>query len=328
MDSAEFDQVKTALANQGAMLANQQQNLSLVADQLGKITDAVATLSQRVQGIADQPPQPQAEAAVPPAPDQPPAEPYRKPRLPNPGTYSGEPGSCRSFLAQCSLIFQLQPSSFPNDRSKIAYVITLLAGRAREWGTAIWEANSAVCNTVDNFFNEMRKVFDRSVTGREAARELLHMRQGNRTVSDFAIDFRTLAATCGWNPDALYDAFLNGLSENLKDELASRELPTTFDELVDLAIRLDNRLRLRWREKGGSRSHLQRPPIIPPSQSAAVRPPSTATPDATEPMQVDRASLSLSAEERRRRIESRACLYCGGPGHFKASCPLKGRAHQ
>ena len=324
MDPADFDQVKTALANQGAMLASHQQNLGLVAGQLDKINNTIAALSQQVHGIVTQPPPPQAAVPAPPAPDQL-VQPSREPKLPHPGSYSGEPGSCRSFLSQCSLIFQLQPSSFPNDRSKIAYVITLLAGRAREWGTAIWEANSAVCHDVNVFFNEMKKVFDRSFTGREAARELLHMRQGNKTVSDFAIDFRTLAATCGWNSDALYDAFLSGLSESLKDELASRELPATFDELVDLAIRLDNRLRLRWREKGASRSRLPRLPILPQPQSAAVPTPTVDT-DATESMQVDRTRLS--AAERKRRMDSRSCLYCGEPGHFISSCPVKERAHQ
>ena len=152
------------------------------------------------------------------------------------------------------------------------------------------------------------------------------MRQGNKTVSDFAIDFRTLAASCGWNNEAIYDAFLSGLSESLKDELASRELPATFDELVDLAIRLDNRLRLRWREKGGGRSRQPRLPILPQSQAAAVSTPSTAATDATESMQVDRARLS--AAERKRRMDTRSCLYCGEPGHFIASCPLKERAHQ
>ena len=328
MDPAEIAQVKTALGNQGSMLANTQQNLAVVSDHLGQLTDKVEALTQHVQGIVAHLPPPQADrAALPVPPDPaPPVQPSREPRLPNPETYSGEPGSCRSFLSQCSLIFQLQPSSFPNDQSKIAYIITLLAGRAREWGTAIWEAKSAACDTVDTFFDEMRKVFDRSVTGREAARELLHMRQGNKTVSDFAIDFRTLAATCGWNKDALYDAFLNGLSESLKDELASRELPATFDELVDLAIRLDNRLRLRWKEKGNSRPRMQRPPVLLPSLPAAASTPSTATTDATEPMQVNRTRLS--AEEYKRRKDSGVCLYCGGPGHFANICPVKGGAHQ
>lgn len=91
-------------------------------------------------------------------------------------------------------------------------------------------------------------MFDRSVSGREAARVLLQARQGRRSVSDYAIDFRTLAARCSWNVDALYDAFLNGLTNTVKDELATRELPATLNSLIDLAIRIDSRLKQRQRE--------------------------------------------------------------------------------
>ena len=42
-------------------------------------------------------------------------------------------------LSQCSLIFELQPSSFPSDRSKIAYIITLMLGRALSRAMAVWE---------------------------------------------------------------------------------------------------------------------------------------------------------------------------------------------
>ncbi|KAK3515956.1 hypothetical protein QTP86_020264, partial [Hemibagrus guttatus] len=54
--------------------------------------------------------------------------PLAEPRLPPPQRFSGDPSACDGFLTQCSLTFDLQPSSFPSDRAKIAYVITLLSG--------------------------------------------------------------------------------------------------------------------------------------------------------------------------------------------------------
>lgn len=53
----------------------------------------------------------------------------REPRLLPPERYAGDPGTSRACLSQCSLIFELQPSSFPSDCSKIAYLITLMSGR-------------------------------------------------------------------------------------------------------------------------------------------------------------------------------------------------------
>ncbi|XP_013885218.1 uncharacterized protein LOC106533466, partial [Austrofundulus limnaeus] len=48
-----------------------------------------------------------------------------EPRLCPPEPYKGDPDQCRPFLTQCEIHFQLQPSSFPNDRAKIAYIISL-----------------------------------------------------------------------------------------------------------------------------------------------------------------------------------------------------------
>lgn len=43
--------------------------------------------------------------------------------------------------------------------------------------------------------------------------------QGARSVSTYAIEFRTLAADSGQNDSSLWDAFHNGLSEGIQDLL-------------------------------------------------------------------------------------------------------------
>ncbi len=147
------------------------------------------------------------------APDLEETSPPRRsePHLNPPAPYSCEPTSCRSFLSQCSLTFSLQPSCFPTDESKVALVIMHLAGSAREWGTAMWDNKHECCSSYTNFSQELRKVFDRSALGNEAARAPSLQRQGTRTVSDYAIEFRTLVTSSGWNSMALWDHFLYGL---------------------------------------------------------------------------------------------------------------------
>ncbi len=66
-------------------------------------------------------------------------------RIPPPAFYSGEPQSCRSFLAISSLYISLQPSSFPTEESKVAFVIMLLSARAASWGTTMWEQRLPCC---------------------------------------------------------------------------------------------------------------------------------------------------------------------------------------
>lgn len=305
MDPADPTQVKAALEQHGVFIGRQQAQLDSVAASIRDLTAQIQPLQLAHSALASSSP----------------LQPAREPRLPPPEKYAGEPGTCRSFLSQCSLIFQLQPTTFPTDRAKVAYVITQLSGRAREWGTALWEAESPCCDDYKDFSSEMKRVFDRSKHGHEAARELLRMRQGCRSVSDYAIDFQTLATTTAWNADALFDTFLNGLSEDIKDELVSHDLPTTCEALISLAIHIDKRH--QERRRGRSPGFFLQPSRFPVTE--LTPPPAPGAPD-PEPMQIDRTRLT--PEERQRRIESRCCLYCGQPGHFISRCPVKGNARQ
>ena len=84
---------------------------------------------------------------------------------------------------------------------------------------------------------EVRKVFDSPLSGREAARNLLQLRQDSGNVVDYAVDSPTLATESAWNLEVLFDMFLHGISEEIKDERAARELQT--DSLIALTIRID-----------------------------------------------------------------------------------------
>ena len=86
------------------------------------------------------------------------------------------------------------------------------------------------------------------MSGREAARKLLQLQQNTLSVADYAVEFRTLAEGT-WNMEALFNTFLHGLSEEVKDELAARELPTDLDSRIALTIRIDGQLWARRREK-------------------------------------------------------------------------------
>jgi hypothetical protein len=90
---------------------------------------------------------------------------------------------------------------------------------------------------------EVKKVFDAQFSGREAAWKVIQLGQDSRSVADFVVDFRTLAAESAWNQEALFDMFLHGVSEEVKDEFAARESPTDLYSLIALTIGIDGRLR-------------------------------------------------------------------------------------
>lgn len=230
-------------------------------------------------------------------------------------------------------MFDQQPNTYHADKSRIAFLLSLLAGRAAQWATAVWESNSPVCDSYGAFTLEMRKIFDHPLKGKEAAKRLLLLTQGSSPVAQYAIDFRILAAESGWDDTALQDVFLRGLSDNVKDELAARDETDSLEGLISLATRLDNRLRERRRERAMRQptSRVLDAPPFPPSLSAAPSPVLSSSPGPStgeEPMQLGRARLTPA--ERQRRQRSGLCLYCGQAGHYTNTCPLlpKERVHQ
>jgi len=92
----------------------------------------------------------------------------------------------------------------------------------------------------------------------------ISLRQGSGSVANFSIEFRILAAECGWDEPALMTLFAMNLSEELKDELASRDDSTCLEQMIALAVRIDNRLRERSRNEptGPVAQPHQRVPVL------------------------------------------------------------------
>lgn len=131
----------------------------------------------------------------------------------------------------------------------MSYIIALLTGRALAWATAVAERRAPAPFDSAVFMEKFWLTFDHRVSGHEAATRLLRLRQGNRCVADYAVEFRSLAIESGWTAEALVPAFHEGLSESIKDELAAREDVKGLDALIDVAIRMDKRLQERRRQR-------------------------------------------------------------------------------
>jgi hypothetical protein len=306
MDPATPDHFQSAVEIQGAMIGRHEEELSAARHAVETLAAQVSDLTRQINHLRLDPPVASRASESP------------EPRINNPPCYAGEPTECRPFLTQCDVVFSLQPNTYSKNRARIAYVISLLTGRAREWGTAIWEAEAECTNQYQDFKEEMIRVFDRSVFGEEASRVLSSLTQGNRSITDYSIEFRTLAASCDWNEPALLARFLEGLRVDVKDEILSREVPSRVDSLIELAIRIERRFDLRRRVRGKEFAFSAAP------LSASLPSPSASS--SSEPMQL--GGVRISAKEKERRITNRLCLYCGSAAHFVNSCPVKARAHQ
>lgn len=217
--------------------------------------------------------------------------------------------------------------------------MSLLSDKAAAWSLAISRGNSPVCHSNQQFISEMLRVFDHPLQGKEAGSRLLSLRQGTNSASNYAIDFRILAAKSGWDKLALQGIFRRGLSEELKDELAARDDTSSLEELISLTVRLDNRLRERRRERTvrggpqrGAVSSWNPSDAPPPHRESFTTSPAAATSSSTavseEPMLLGRTRLT--PEERQRRLRQGLCLYCGQTGHIRSDCQIrpKDQAHQ
>lgn len=307
-----------SLADQEAAISRHEQSIQIAHQSLAALARSVDTLVQRLNQAPSLGAAGDQETSVP-------ASSYAC----DPDPYDGDLGKCRGFILQCRLVFSQRAHLFPSDRSKINYIIGRLRGRALAWAQA---SSGARPDTLpfDTFLSRFKQIFDRPDHAGCAGDKLFTLRQGNRSVADFAVDFGILAAESGWNEPALLCAFRRGLNDPVRDALAMGTRPTVLAELVNRAIELDNHQRARRQERV---SHPTRTHSPARSRFSPVREPPTTSSGGPrsgteEPMQLGGARLSPN--ERRRRFTSASCLYCGQSGHFIASCPTrpKDRARQ
>ncbi len=107
-------------------------------------------------------------------------------------------------------------------------MLMLLSRQASLWATAMWENQHQCCSSFQALAEEMKRVFDRVVTGREAARLLVDLCQGVFSVSDYSIEFCTLADKCNWNEESQWDMFLHGLADRIQKEILCWNFPLSW----------------------------------------------------------------------------------------------------
>ncbi len=198
----------------------------------------------------------------------------------------------------------MQPQKFATERAKVAFLLSLLSGRALLWARAIWGSQSAIINSFEAFVAHFQEVFGQSTGSLSIPDQLIRLRQGRSTVSDYTLQFRTLAATSGWNEAALLTAYRQGLDSQIHTQMA------IYDDSVGLENFMLRAGRISQRIAACHSEDIALPPAPPPAGYPGP-----------EPMQVD--ATRLTSMERARRLSSGLCLYCGSSGHLIRACPTR-----
>ena len=273
----------------------------------------------------------------------------KEPKAPDPDTFSGQSHTLRPFLTEVSVVFGLQPSRFPNDRTKVTYMISLFRGSAI---LAIapyltMEYQPSFLSSYPEFVQYLKTNYGDPDERGTAKRKIEALRQTG-SASEYFSEFRRHLAVVNFTDDYhIVDLAIKGLKSDLKDEVARLpELPRNLQTLAAYIVPLDQRLEEREREKrqlgetgfgrrsrntnvqfseqsirsdyGRSASHA----VTPTTQLTAARdqPPTSKT--FTTPF---RPRGPISNDERKHRMDNGLCLYCGNRGHVAPDCPAAKR---
>ena len=205
MDPAE---IVKAISHQGQLIGAHEQHLSSLD---AKLDELCTMLKSCLPGSSAtvQTPDP-TSTMFQPASSLP-------PKLPLPDKFGGDTEDCRGFLNVCCLHFCNNPGTFSTLSAEVTFVISLLKGKALAWVSPYLERNDPVLQDADECLASLQTVFDKPDRASAAEYSLLDMQQDTRSVAQYAIEFRTLAAKTNWDSRALRAAFRKGLVDCIKD---------------------------------------------------------------------------------------------------------------
>jgi len=211
-----------------------------------------------------------------------------------------------------------------DDAQWIAHALALLQGEAAEWAVPYLQALEAYHrdnelpapfdNRWDTFVDAFKARFQAMDDTLAAQRELDSVRQGTKTIADYAARFQAVAGRTNFSSADLMARFRQGLNEQSRNLVALGTLdeasrPTTLDGLVRKAVALE--------------AHM----TAASGRGAApfgASPPPRRDPYAME-IDATRSSNGRTVEEFKRLMRGR-CYGCGGQGHNKRDCETtKGR---
>lgn len=98
------------------------------------------------------------------------------------------------------------------------------------------------------FIKQFEHIFDWPNYSGCASNHLFMIQEGSRSVTEYAIEFGTLAEEATWNEPALLNVFRQGLRGWVSDALVGGPQPKDLVELIDHTIEIDNHQLERRRE--------------------------------------------------------------------------------
>jgi len=251
----------------------------------------------------------------------------RAPKINEPESFDGTCSKFSKFMTRLALVFSLDLTRYTTDAAKIAYATSFLTGSAADWFEPHLNKTSDATGfgSYGEFAVALKNAYDDPNVRATAQRKLRNLKQGDKDCSTYHAEFATYATVLNYDDATKIQFFTEGANHDLKTAIAYQPAPPeTFDQFVQLCIKLDNSMKLL-----NTRKPQPRAPGPAPAQSKPV--PTTATGTAPGPMDLSNAQRHcgpISEEVCRFRRENNLCCYCGRAGHWRADCPARARNQQ
>jgi hypothetical protein len=262
-----------------------------------------------------------------------------------PKKFSGKKEDLNPFLAAMELYHRYNANTFDKEEDKILSAMMTMEGDALAWAEPFmsdWlehggnkkktrDGTDEVFESWAKYKERIRATFGEVDAEKTAQRKLLALRQTS-SASQFAADFQRLSARLGWDDAALAGIFYAGLKDAVKDNMTFGERPDELESMIELAVRIDNRIHERAVEKR-TKGYLG----IPRRQDNGR---SRNQMFEGEPMDLDKVGRNPRKKEEKKKPwnppqkqpenkkkqewkKAGACLGCGKQGHFIRDCSEK-----
>jgi len=171
----------------------------------------------------------------------------RAPRINESQSFDGTCSKFSKFMTRLALVFSSDSIRYATDAAKIAYAASFLTGSAADWFDPHLNKTSGARDfgSYGEFAVALKNAYDDPDARATAQRKLRNLKQGDKDCSTYYAEFATYATVLNYDDTTKIQFLTEGANHDLKIAIAYQPSPPeTFDQFVQLCIKLDNSMKL------------------------------------------------------------------------------------